>query len=105
MTCPTCSGKTRVIDSDEDRAVPNTRRRRYECWSCETRFSTYEITVAEYEKVQAMRVNTAQIEATIATLRVIKAQFGSGNGKVALTCNNNNNLTQPTLNPTRRTMK
>lgn len=81
MTCPACHGKTRVIDSDEDRNVSNVRRRRYECWACATRFSTYEITVAEYEKVQATKVNTAQIDSTIATLELIKAQFGARNGQ------------------------
>jgi hypothetical protein len=44
------------------------------------RFTTYEISAVEYEKVQAMAINTAQIDATIATLRAIKAQFGGRNG-------------------------
>ena len=78
MICPSCSSKAYVIDSREDDDV---RRRRYVCESCDLRFSTYEISAVEYEKVQAMRINTKKIDATIATLQVIKAQFGATNGK------------------------
>jgi transcriptional regulator NrdR family protein len=77
MTCPTCSSPAHVIDSRADDGNGSVRRRRYQCWECDARFSTYEISAAEYEKVQAMAVNTAQIDATIATLRAIKAQFGA----------------------------
>ena len=79
MTCPTCTIPTRVIDSRADDGDGNVRRRRYRCWKCGTRFSTYEISAAEWEKVQAMRINTEKIDATIATLRMIKARF-SDNG-------------------------
>jgi hypothetical protein len=34
----------------------------------------------EYAKVQATRIDAGQIDATIATLRMIKAQFGGTNG-------------------------
>jgi transcriptional regulator NrdR family protein len=81
MTCPTCSSPTRVIDSREDEGVSNVRRRRHACRSCGTRFSTYEVTADEYNKMRAMRINTTQIDSTIATLRSIKAQFGATNGK------------------------
>lgn len=41
MTCPKCgSENTGCIDS---RAGKRKRRRRYECWGCGGRFSTYEI--------------------------------------------------------------
>ena len=78
MTCPSCSGPTHVIDSRGDGDGVRYRRRR--CSRCSRRFSTYEISAVEYARVQAMRVNPAQIDATIATLRAIKAQFG-GNGE------------------------
>ena len=80
MTCPSCSGPTHVIDSRADSKSVNVRLRRYECWSCAARFSTYEISDVEYRKVQAMRANTRKIDATIATLQVIKAQFGGRSG-------------------------
>jgi transcriptional regulator NrdR family protein len=80
MTCPTCSSPARVIDSRADDGDGGVRRRRYQCWKCDTRFSTYEISAEEYEKVRAMKINTTQIDATIATLRAIKAQFGERNG-------------------------
>jgi transcriptional regulator NrdR family protein len=70
-----------VIDSRADDGDGRVRRRRYRCWTCNTRFSTYEISAEEYEKVQAMAINTTQIDATIATLRAIKAQFGGRDGK------------------------
>jgi transcriptional regulator NrdR family protein len=81
MTCPTCTSPARVIDSRADDGDGSVRRRRYQCRACDTRFSTYEISAEEYEKVQAMAINTAQIDATIATLRAIKAQFGGRDGK------------------------
>jgi hypothetical protein len=74
--CPRCAdGKSYVVDSRND-DVKDVRRRRYEC-SCGERYTTYEIPAAEYEKVRAMRINTMQIDSTIATLRSIKAQFGA----------------------------
>ena len=78
MTCPTCSSPTHVIDSREDDGRGRVRRRRYKCRECRVRFTTYEIFAVEYERVRATRINTGQIDATIATLREIKAQFGSG---------------------------
>jgi transcriptional regulator NrdR family protein len=69
-----------VIDSRADDGDGSVRRRRYQCWKCDARFSTYEISAVEYEKVQSMAINTTQIDSTIATLRSIKAQFGGRNG-------------------------
>jgi transcriptional regulator NrdR family protein len=82
MICSSCAGTTHVIDSRADDGDGSVRRRRYQCWECDARFSTYEISATEYEKVQAMAINTTQIDATIATLRAIKAQFGERNGRI-----------------------
>lgn len=47
MTCPNCgSENTGCIDS---RTVPRKRRRRYECWGCGGRFTTYEIYAADLQ--------------------------------------------------------
>jgi transcriptional regulator NrdR family protein len=82
MICPSCAGQTtRVTNSREDASTNHLRWRRYKCRECGLKFSTYEILSTEYEKVQATRINTTQIDSTIATLRSIKAQFGTRNGK------------------------
>ena len=80
--CPNCSGyESRVINSRYD-IEKHTRRRRYICNRCQHRFTTYEITVEEYEKIQAVKINPAQFDSVIASLRAIKVQFGARNGTV-----------------------
>lgn len=81
MICPSCSGPTHVTNSRDEGSTHYLRWRRYQCRACGMKFSTYEILASEYEKVRATRINTAQIDSTIATLRLIKAQFGAQNGK------------------------
>jgi transcriptional regulator NrdR family protein len=69
MECSSCNGKTYVVDSRQDE---DTRRRRYCCRSCKTRFTACEITVAEYERLQSVRINMAAINAAIDTLNAVK---------------------------------
>lgn len=67
-----------MIDS-RDSLSGKSRRRRHECNNCGERFTTYEITAAEYEKIKAIRIDVAQLTTTIATPRALKAQFGDNN--------------------------
>ena len=48
MKCPDCSGKTGVIES---RDVQGRYRRRRACNECRWRFTTYEVTKGELEKL------------------------------------------------------
>jgi transcriptional regulator NrdR family protein len=54
--CPHCHGisSSRVIDV---RDAPEGRRRRHECDKCEGRFTTYEITAEQFERLQRVKVN------------------------------------------------
>lgn len=80
LGCPRCGrGNSAVIDS-RDSLSGKSRRRRHECLHCGQRFTTYEITATEYERVKAIRIDVAQLDTTIATLRAVKAQFGETNG-------------------------
>lgn len=81
LGCPYCNrgNRTHVIDS-RDNHRDKVRRRRHECEHCQQRFTTYEITAAEYEKIQALRVKQSDLDKMIAFLRAIKAQFGDSNG-------------------------
>lgn len=50
MQCPYCgSWQTRIIDS---RMVGDRRRRRYECYDCKERFSTYEYGKKVADKIE-----------------------------------------------------
>lgn len=53
MVCPTC-GQTgsSVIDSRLD-AIRKRRRRRHMCWSCENRFTTYEMGGDDFKGLSA----------------------------------------------------
>ena len=52
MQCPNCgSWQTRIIDS---RMVGDRRRRRYECYDCKERFSTYEYGKDVSDKIDEM---------------------------------------------------
>jgi transcriptional regulator NrdR family protein len=80
LGCPKCQrGSSAVLDS-RDSLSGKCRRRRHECVNCGERFTTYEITAAEYERVKAIRIDVSKLSATIATLRALKAQFGDSNG-------------------------
>lgn len=48
MTCPSCGGNTKVIDS---RPQEDSVYRRRECLVCKERFSTTEIDMQMYEKL------------------------------------------------------
>jgi transcriptional regulator NrdR family protein len=76
MTC-TCGGASIVI---ETRNSGNRRRRRHECQKCQKRFTTYEISAEEIEKLKAVKVNEAEIDSVIETLRALKVRFGGSNG-------------------------
>jgi transcriptional regulator NrdR family protein len=69
MECLTCNDKTRVVDSRQE---GNMRYRRHYCQSCKTKFTTYEITAAEYDRLQAVRINMAAINAAIDSLYKVK---------------------------------
>ena len=76
LGCPRCHrGSSSVIDS-RDSVSGKCRRRRHECDHCGERFTTYEITAAEYEKIKSIRIDVAQLTTTIAILRELKSQFG-----------------------------
>ena len=81
LSCPYChqANSSHVTDS-RDSVSGKHRRRRHECDNCGKRFSTYEITAIEYEKVKAIRVDPVQLDAAIAILRALKAHFGGING-------------------------
>lgn len=77
MRCPRCQSDngSRVIDS-RDYPEREVRRRRHVCGSCKERFSTYEIMAAEYDKIQALKIDVTRFDDVIAALRSIKVQFG-----------------------------
>jgi transcriptional regulator NrdR family protein len=50
MICDQCGGKTEVRSSLP--GINGTIRRRRECPSCQTRFTTYELRGADYEKIR-----------------------------------------------------
>jgi transcriptional regulator NrdR family protein len=63
-----------VIDS---RSLTDGRRRRHRCKVCDTRFTTYEITAAEYDRLQSLAVDAKVVKAAIRALRVVeKAVMG-----------------------------
>lgn len=80
IQCPHCNGLDAFTVDSRYCLDTQARRRRYECSRCEQRFSTYEITAEEYEKIRAIEINEGQIDFVIASLRAIKVQFGGSNG-------------------------
>lgn len=55
LPCPQCQAlKSYVIDTRSWRDG-RARRRRYECNSCQFRFTTYEVRAEEYERVNGAR--------------------------------------------------
>jgi transcriptional regulator NrdR family protein len=69
MECPKCHRKPRVINS---RFEDGKRWRRHRCEHCGERFSTYEITADEYERLQSTKVNVSAIRSAIEALRVVE---------------------------------
>lgn len=62
MKCPNCNGEqVFVIDS---RMSGDKRRRRYECFDCKERFTTYEMSVGDVMALEEMkdevRLNTIE---------------------------------------------
>lgn len=78
MECSSCHGDTLVIDSrqEEDR-----RYRRHRCRKCNARFTTYEITADEYERLQSVKVNMSAIRGAIQALRVVEKAATNGTAK------------------------
>jgi hypothetical protein len=68
MRC-SCGGGSTVIDS---RSLTDGRRRRHRCKVCDTRFTTYEITAAEYDRLQSLAVDAKVVKAAIRALRVVE---------------------------------
>lgn len=79
VQCPKCNGESKVIDSRDEESA---RRRRRQCDKCKHRYTTYEIHADEYNRIRRLKVNVAQIEPVIATLRAIVTQFGEDNGNL-----------------------
>lgn len=77
VQCPKCNGESCVIDS---RDGETSRRRRRKCSECGHRYTTYEVHVEEYDRLQTLKVNTKHFDSMINTLHAIKAQFGDSNG-------------------------
>lgn len=80
MICPHCKSDngSRVVNS---RDFVETRYRRHVCGNCKERFTTYEITAAEYDRIRGIQVDSHEFDSVIASLRAIKVQFGDRNGK------------------------
>jgi hypothetical protein len=70
MPC-SCGGKngTEVIDS---RPMIDGRRRRHLCRSCGERFTTYEITASEYERLQSAVLDISLVKSAISSLQAIE---------------------------------
>ena len=68
-----CGGSTEVIDSRQD---GQKRRRRHRCRTCSKRFTTYEITADEYDRLQSVKVNMAAIKEAIRALEVVQGAVG-----------------------------
>lgn len=69
MQCPSCHRRAYVIDSRQE---AHRRYRRHRCRSCDARFTTYEITADEYERLQSVKVNMSAIRSAIQALRVVE---------------------------------
>jgi transcriptional regulator NrdR family protein len=78
MQCPSCHGDTQVVDSRQE---DEKRRRRHRCRSCNLRFTTYEITAEEYERLQSVKVNVSAIRGAIQALRVVEKVATNGTAK------------------------
>lgn len=78
MECSSCHGETLVKDSRQEEEK---RRRRYRCRECDARFTTYEITADEYERLQSVKVNLSAIRGAIKALQVVERVATNGTAK------------------------
>jgi transcriptional regulator NrdR family protein len=78
MQCPSCRHQAYVINSREEE---NRRYRRYRCRTCDARFTTYEITAEEYERLQSVKVNIGAIRGAIQALQVVEKVATNGTAK------------------------
>jgi transcriptional regulator NrdR family protein len=76
--CPQCGNDTQVIDSRQD---DEKRRRRHVCRRCNTRFTTYEITADEYDRLQSVKINMSAIREAIKALQVVEKVATNGTAK------------------------
>ena len=77
MTCDICPGDTKVIESRE---VGNVVRRRRECVTCQTRFTTYEVSAEEVKGILKAPLSAQKsledVQAALASaLEVIKEVY------------------------------
>lgn len=78
MECPACHAGTTVVDSRQEEEK---RRRRHACNKCKKRFTTYEITADEYDRLQSVKINMGAIRSAIQALQVVsKAVNGDQSG-------------------------
>lgn len=79
MICPSCNSNDScfVVDS---RLLSNSRRRRYHCEDCKSKFTTYEVAAEVYERL-TLSVNAASVDYVITALQTIKRQFSNGSSK------------------------
>jgi transcriptional regulator NrdR family protein len=73
--CPDCQSSMLVMNTRP--FEEGKRMRRYECRKCDSRITTYEITAAEYERLQSVKINLGAIRGAIAALQVVE---GAVNG-------------------------
>lgn len=72
MKCPTCgSHQVFIIDSRE--VGDDKRRRRYECYDCKDRFTTYEINVGDVMTLNDMR-NEARFNAIEDMMKILEKE-------------------------------
>lgn len=87
MTCPSCGGDTKVIDS---RSHEDSVYRRRECLVCKERFSTTEIDMQMYEKLASVSLLTIQ-EKVNEAMEQIKNNVNTFISKEVLRRENRNN--------------
>jgi transcriptional regulator NrdR family protein len=78
MQCPSCHRQAYVIDSRQEE---HRRSRRHRCRNCDARFTTYEITADEYERLQSVKVNMGAIRGAIQALQVVEKVATNGTAK------------------------
>ena len=76
--CPKCGSIESHVTDSRNNETSNSRRRRYECNRCRHRYTTYEVSGEDYERLQTVKLDISQIDSVIAVLRMIKVQFNGG---------------------------
>lgn len=66
MTCPHCDGETRVVDS---RPTQDNVRRRRQCLICGERFTTVEVDIDMFERMQGIEASRKIKEAVDQAMR------------------------------------